>query len=69
MAILDALSLAGSGVALEFRDARVLAGATFVFRAALVLASATLVFCSVCSLAGLTLVLPRRFKITSRQQL
>ena len=69
MAILDAPSLAGNDVALDFRAARVLAGATFVFCAALVLASATLVFCSVCSLAGLTLVLPRRFKITSRQQL
>jgi hypothetical protein len=69
MAILVALSLAGSGVALDFRAARILAGATFVFRAALVLASTTLVFCSARSLAGLTLVLPCRSKTTSRLQL
>jgi hypothetical protein len=56
MAILDSLLLAGSGVALNFR-------------AALVLASATLVCCSACSLVGLTLALPCRFKITPRRQL
>jgi len=55
MAILDALSPAGSGVAFEIRAARVFA-------------SATLAFCSACLFADLTLVLPRRFKITPRQQ-
>ncbi len=50
MATLDALPLAGSGVALDFHAVRVLAGAT-------------LAFCSACSFADLTLDLPCRFKI------
>ena len=42
--ISDALSLAGSGVALDFHAARLLAGITFVFRADRALATATLHF-------------------------
>ena len=62
MAILNTLSLAGSGVALDSRAARTLAGITFVFRADRALAIATLQFCSSCSLADLTRVCPCRCK-------